>query len=89
MRHKVAELIALVTDEVRLKDERAKAKANRDKYKGVSNDDVSHGKSKYAETRKHSLISICVHRSLCLDLALDISSLNISLFLSYQSIDLS
>jgi hypothetical protein len=44
----VTELIALVNDDVRLKDERSKAKANRDKYKGVSNDDVAFGKSKYA-----------------------------------------
>jgi hypothetical protein len=43
VRHKVTELISLVTDNARMNDERAKAKANRDKYKGVSADDVANG----------------------------------------------
>ncbi len=54
----MTELIALVNDDVRLKDERSKAKANRDKYKGVSNDDVAFGKSKYAAHLLESRLSL-------------------------------
>lgn len=41
IRHKVKDLIELVQDDERLKDERKRAKKNRDKYKGVSSDDFS------------------------------------------------
>ena len=41
VRHKVKELIEIVQDDQRLRDERKKAKKSRDKYKGVSSDEVA------------------------------------------------
>lgn len=41
IRHKVKDLVELVQDDDRLKQERKRAKKNRDKYKGVSSDDFS------------------------------------------------
>ncbi|CAB4004049.1 Hypothetical predicted protein [Paramuricea clavata] len=41
IRHKVKELIEIVQDDQRLRDERKKAKKSRDKYKGVSSEEVS------------------------------------------------
>lgn len=41
IRHKVKDLVELVQDDERLKQERKRAKKNRDKYKGVSNDDYT------------------------------------------------
>ncbi|XP_028391260.1 clathrin interactor 1-like isoform X2 [Dendronephthya gigantea] len=41
IRHKVKELIEIIQDDQRLRDERKKAKKSRDKYKGVSCDEVS------------------------------------------------
>ena len=41
VRHKVKELIEIVQDDQRLRDERKKAKKSRDKYKGVSSEEVS------------------------------------------------
>ena len=38
MRHKVREIIDFVQDDDRLREERKKAKANRDKYVGVGSD---------------------------------------------------
>lgn len=46
VRHKVKELIELVQDDDRLKQERKRAKKNRDKYKGVSSEAFSRGYSK-------------------------------------------
>ena len=40
------DLVELVQDDERLKDERKRAKKNRDKYKGVSSDDFSRNYSK-------------------------------------------
>lgn len=45
IRHKVKELIELVQDDDRLKQERKRAKKNRDKYKGVSSEAFSRGYS--------------------------------------------
>jgi len=47
VRHKVKELIEFVQDEDRIRDERIKAKANRDKYVGMSNESSSYRYSKY------------------------------------------
>ena len=41
VRHKVKELIEIIQDDQRLRDERKKAKKSRDKYKGVSSEEVS------------------------------------------------
>lgn len=41
IRHKVKDLVELVQDDERLKQERKRAKKNRDKYKGVSNEDYT------------------------------------------------
>lgn len=38
MRHKVKEIIEFIQDDDRLRDERKKAKVNRDKYVGVGSD---------------------------------------------------
>ncbi len=43
VRHKVKELIGLISDDERLREERKKAKQNKDKYSGVSVDDVVSG----------------------------------------------
>jgi hypothetical protein len=43
VRHKMKELIGLISDDERLREERKKAKANKDKYTGVSVDDVISG----------------------------------------------
>ncbi|CAF4768175.1 unnamed protein product, partial [Rotaria sp. Silwood2] len=40
-RHKVKELIEFIQDDDRIRDERKKAKANRDKYIGMSNESNS------------------------------------------------
>ena len=40
VRHKVKELIEVVQDDQRLRDERKKAKKSRDKYKGVSSEEM-------------------------------------------------
>lgn len=45
IRHKVKDLVELVQDDDRLKQERKRAKKNRDKYKGVSSEDFSRGYS--------------------------------------------
>lgn len=47
VRHKVKELIELVQDDDRLKQERKRAKKNRDKYKGVSCEAFSRSYSKF------------------------------------------
>ena len=41
VRHKVKDLVELVQDDERLKQERKRSKKNRDKYKGVSSEDFS------------------------------------------------
>ena len=41
------DLVELVQDDDRLKQERKRAKKNRDKYKGVSSEDFSRGYSKF------------------------------------------
>ncbi|XP_046850757.1 clathrin interactor 1-like [Xenia sp. Carnegie-2017] len=41
IRHKVKELIEMVNDDQRLREERKKAKKSKDKYKGVSSEEVS------------------------------------------------
>lgn len=41
VRHKVKELIEIIQDDQRLREERKKAKKSRDKYKGLSSDEVS------------------------------------------------
>lgn len=41
------DLVELVQDDDRLKQERKRSKKNRDKYKGVSNEDYSRNYSKY------------------------------------------
>ena len=41
------DLVELVQDDDRLKQERKRAKKNRDKYKGVSNEDFSRNYSKF------------------------------------------
>ncbi len=41
VRHKVKEIIEFIQDDDRLRDERKKAKANRDKYVGVGSDTAS------------------------------------------------
>ncbi|CAF1659623.1 unnamed protein product, partial [Didymodactylos carnosus] len=41
-RHKVKEIIEFVQDDDRLRDERKKAKTNRDKYVGMSGESQSH-----------------------------------------------
>ena len=38
VRHKVKEIIDIIQDDTRLRDERKRAKANRDKYVGMSSD---------------------------------------------------
>jgi hypothetical protein len=47
VRHKVKEIIEFVQDDDRVRDERKKAKANRDKYVGVSSESSSYRYSKY------------------------------------------
>ncbi|CAF1193101.1 unnamed protein product [Adineta steineri] len=42
IRHKVKELIEFIQDDDRIRDERKRAKANRDKYIGMSNESSSH-----------------------------------------------
>jgi len=46
VRHKVKDLVELVQDDDRLKQERKRSKKNRDKYKGVSSMDFSRSYSK-------------------------------------------
>ena len=46
VRHKVKDLVELVQDDERLKQERKRAKKNRDKYRGVSSDDFTRKYSK-------------------------------------------
>ncbi len=46
VRHKVKEIIEFIQDDDRLRDERKKAKANRDKYVGVGSDTSSRYGSK-------------------------------------------
>ncbi len=41
VRHKVKEIVEFIQDDDRLRDERKKAKANRDKYVGVGSDTSS------------------------------------------------
>ena len=48
VRHKVKDLVELVQDDDRLKQERKRSKKNRDKYKGVSSEDY---------TRNYSMLS--------------------------------
>jgi hypothetical protein len=45
VRHKVKELVEFVQDDDRIRDERKKAKNNRDKYIGMSNESSSHSYS--------------------------------------------
>jgi len=47
VRHKVKELVEFIQDDDRIRDERKKAKANRDKYVGLSNESSSYRYSKY------------------------------------------
>ncbi len=47
VRHKVKDLIEFIHDDDRIRDERKKAKANRDKYIGMSNESSSYGYSKH------------------------------------------
>jgi hypothetical protein len=47
VRHKVKEIIEFVQDDDRVRDERKKAKANRDKYVGMSSESSSYRYSKY------------------------------------------
>ena len=42
VRHKVKELLEFVQDDGRLRDERKRARANRDKYIGMSNESSSY-----------------------------------------------
>ena len=57
VRHKVKDLVELVQDDDRLKQERKRSKKNRDKYKGVSSEDY---------TRNYSMLSfvygICLYK---------------------------
>ncbi len=46
VRHKVKEIVEFIQDDDRLRDERKKAKTNRDKYIGVGSDSSSHHYSK-------------------------------------------
>ena len=46
VRHKVKDLVELVQDDDRLKQERKRSKKNRDKYKGVSSEDYTRNYSK-------------------------------------------
>ncbi len=46
VRHKVKELVEFIQDDDRIRDERKKAKANRDKYVGLSNESSSYRYSK-------------------------------------------
>ncbi len=47
VRHKVKEFIEFVQDDDRIRDERKRAKANRDKYVGMSHESSSYRYSKY------------------------------------------
>ena len=53
VRHKVAELISLLNDDERLREERKKAKANRDKYSGVGATDDYSAPRKYGKIRMY------------------------------------
>ena len=55
VRHKVKDLVELVQDDDRLKQERKRSKKNRDKYKGVSNEDY---------TRSYSMLCYVLHKIL-------------------------
>jgi hypothetical protein len=46
VRHKVKELIEFVQDDDRIREERKRAKANRDKYVGLSNEESPYRHSK-------------------------------------------
>lgn len=53
VRHKVKELVEFVQDDGRLRDERKRARANRDKYIGLSNESSSyHYRSSEDRSRK-------------------------------------
>lgn len=47
VRHKVKELLEFIQDDDRIRNERKKAKANRDKYVGMSNESSYHRYSNY------------------------------------------
>lgn len=50
VRHKVKEILEMVQDDSRLRDERKRAKKNKDKYVGMSNDLIEDSfYSKYGE----------------------------------------
>lgn len=48
VRHKVKELIDFVQDEYRLREERKRARANRDKYIGLSNESPMYRSRKFS-----------------------------------------
>ena len=51
VRHKVKEIVEFIQDDDRLRDERKKAKANRDKYIGVGSDSST---SRYSRSTRIS-----------------------------------
>lgn len=59
VRQKVKELIEFVQDDDRLREERKKAKKNRDKYIGVSSDSMSG--YRYCKFLTSSLFHTCTH----------------------------
>jgi epsin len=50
VRHRAKEIVELIHDQERLKDERNKAEQNRNKYKGVAADDVRNGSSSFSSS---------------------------------------
>ena len=55
VRHKAKEIVEFLQDDDRLRDERKKAKANRDKYIGVSSDSSTHRYSRFHAWPWHTL----------------------------------
>ena len=53
VRHKVKELLEFVQDDHRLRDERKKARANRDKYVGLSNETSSYHPRSSEDRARH------------------------------------
>lgn len=52
MRNRAKELCALLGNADRIREERAKAKANREKYRGLSRDQASAGEGRRARVRR-------------------------------------
>jgi hypothetical protein len=63
VRQKVKEMIEFVQDDDRLREERKKAKKNRDKYIGVSSDSMSG--FRYCKSLTFSLSHLHTHHSHC------------------------